>query len=141
MDEELNKIVEIVAGTPGQILPYGYGECRMWELHERVRGSLGEAFDPKEFHLQILKYGPRSYEVVESDLQHYVEGKGAEFQKEFTLFEYSATEEGASSIMMFLKKYYWVVIGGIILAAALGIFLLFLIIRGIIRLFTGKKKK
>ena len=29
----------------------------------------------------------------------------------------------------------------IILAAALGIFLLFLIIRGIIRLFTGKKKK
>ena len=141
MDEELNKIVEIVAGTPGQILPYGYGECRMWELHERVRGSLGEAFDPKEFHLQILKYGPRSYEVVESDLQHYVEGKGAEFKKEFTLFEYSATEKGASSIMMFFKKYYWVVIGGIILAAALGIFLLFLIIRGIIRLFTGKKKK
>ena len=79
--------------------------------------------------------------MVESDLQHYVEGKGAEFKKEFTLFEYSATEEGASSLMNFLKKYYWAVIGGAILILVLVIFLFFLIIRGIIRLFTGKKKK
>ena len=137
----MKEIVESVISAPGQILPYGYGQCRMWEFHERVRGSLGDDFNLEEFHLQILKYGLRSFETVESDLQKYVESKGAEFRKDFTLFEFSATEESTSGLFNMLSRNMWIafVVLGLVIALVIG--LLFLIIRGIIRLIKGKKPK
>ena len=64
-EDSVKDIVEGVIYAPGQVLPYGFGQCRIWEFHERVRGSLGDAFNLEEFHLQILQHGQRFFEIVE----------------------------------------------------------------------------
>jgi len=139
-EDSVKDIVESVIYAPGQVLPYGFGQCRMWEFHERVRGSLGDAFNLEEFHLQILRHGQRFFEIVESDLQKYVESKGAEFRKDFTLFEYSATEDSTNGLVGFITSHMWILLVAAGLAVILGIGLLFLIIRGIIRMIRGRKQ-
>lgn len=106
-DERIERMVNFVSNAPSQQLTYGYGMCKFWELNERVHTSLGDDFDLEDFHLQILKYGPRSFEIVESDLQKYVEGKGAEFVEDFTLFEHSVTEGTVSKS----SNYIWILAG------------------------------
>ncbi|MBQ3459800.1 MAG: DUF885 domain-containing protein [Solobacterium sp.] len=139
-EENVKEAVDGVIYAPGQTLPYGFGQCKMWEFHERVRGSLGDAFNLEEFHLQILQHGQRFFEVVEDDLQKYVESKGAEFKKDFTLFEYSAVEPDSNSLIGFITSHMWVLLvaAGLVILLILG--LLFLIIRGIIRMIKGKKQ-
>lgn len=142
MEEEyVQDIVDICSDAPGMILPYGYGMCKMWEYNERVHGSLGDDFNLEEFHLQILKNGMRSFEIVESDLQKYVEGKGREFMKDFTLFTYSATEESTAGIVDFIASHFWILIVVVLVLIILALVLLFFLIRFIYRKITGKEPK
>ena len=140
-EEDLQEIIDTVSAAPGQILPYGFGLCKMWEYNERVHASLGNDFNLEDFHLQILTNGPRPFEVVESDLQKYVEGKGQTFVKDFKLFELSATENSMGSIVSFVSKHIMLIIGALILLAVLVLWLLFKLIRWIIRKITGKNNK
>ena len=140
-EEDLQEIIDTVSAAPGQILPYGFGLCKMWEYNERVHASLGNDFNLEDFHLQILTNGPRPFEVVESDLQKYVEGKGQTFVKDFKLFELSATENSMGSIVSFVSKHIMLIIGALILLAVLVLWLLFKLIRWIIRKITGKSNK
>ena len=133
--------VETVTDAPGQILPYGYGLCRMWEFNERVHKSLGSAFDAEDFHRQILTYGSRPFDLVESDLKKYVEGKGAEFVTDFKLFEMSATRNIRGAIVGFITRHLILFMIGAVLLLILLLWLLFLLIRGIIRRITGKKPR
>lgn len=137
--EDLQEIVDTVSAAPAQILPYGFGLCKMWEYNERVHASLGNDFNLEDFHLQILTNGPRPFEVVESDLQKYVEGKGQTFVKDFKLFELSATENTIGSIVSFVSRHLPVIIAAAVLLGILVLWLLFKLIRWIIRKITGRK--
>lgn len=140
-ERELATIYEAVSSSPGQILPYGYGLCKMWEFNERVHKTLGNSFDLEEFHRQILTYGHRPFDLVESDLKKYTEGKGFELVSDFTLFEASATENFAGRIIKFISDHFVVIMIAAAAVLLLVLWLLFLLIRGIWRLITGKKPK
>ncbi len=140
-EADLVPVFDTVAASPGQILPYGYGLCKMWEFNERVHTTLGDEFDLEEFHRQILTYGHRPFDLVESDLQKYTEGKGYELVSDFTLFEASATENIVSKIIQFVTDHIVVILIAAAAFMILILWLLFLLIRGIYRLITGKKPK
>ena len=139
----MKPIYEAVADAPGQIIPYGYGLARFWELRERTQSALGENFDMEDYHLQLLTNGPRSFDTVEEDLKRYVEGKGAELPEEYTFFE-SERSEGMTSmsgIFSFIEKHQAAIGIGILVVGLLILVLVFLLLRAIFRALFGRRKK
>lgn len=140
---DMKPIYEAVADAPGQIIPYGYGLARFWELRERTQSALGENFDMEDYHLQLLTNGPRSFDTVEEDLKRYVEGKGAELPEEYTFFE-SERSEGMTSmsgILGFIEKHQAAIGIGILVVGLLILVLVFLLLRAIFRALFGRRKK
>ena len=140
---DVDSVYDAVRDGAGQILPYGYGLAKFWELRERTQSALGEEFDMEEYHLQILTNGPRSFDIVEQDLVKYVESKGKTMPEEFTFFASERTEDMTSigDTMAFVQKNSKWILAAVAVIAILILILLFLLIRGIFRLITGKGRK
>ena len=139
---DIQPVYEAVVDSPGQIMPYGFGIAKFWELRERTQSALGEEFDMEEYHYQILNNGPRSFDIVENDLKAYVEGKGKTLPEDFTFFNSERTE-GMLSIGGTINtayKYRYVIIAGIVIVAILILVVIFLILRAIFRAIFEKRK-
>ena len=80
------ELYELSVEMPGSYIPYGYGAARFLEFRERAEQALGDDFDEEEFHEVLLTYGPRPLELVEEDLEAYVESKGERLPDDFTFF-------------------------------------------------------
>jgi hypothetical protein len=83
--------------NPGLLLPYGYGMAKFWDLDGRARAALGNEFNSEEYHLQLLKNGPRQFELVEQDVRAYVESKGKTLPDDAVLFANESETEGQAA--------------------------------------------
>lgn len=57
---------------PGQALSYKVGQLKIRELRDRATAKLGEKFDLREFHDQVLKNGPLPLEVLEKNIDSWI---------------------------------------------------------------------
>jgi len=57
---------------PGQALSYKVGELTIKRLRQQVETALGEHFDVREFHNQILKNGSVPLFVLEQQIEQYI---------------------------------------------------------------------
>jgi uncharacterized protein (DUF885 family) len=64
--------VERYIANPGQALAYKIGQLKITELRELAEAELGENFDIREFHAQILKDGALPLAVLEAKLQRWI---------------------------------------------------------------------
>ncbi|WP_281558432.1 DUF885 domain-containing protein [Thalassomonas sp. RHCl1] len=58
---------------PGQALSYKMGELTIKRLRRETEQALGEKFDIREFHDQVLKHGSVPLQVLEQQIKHYVD--------------------------------------------------------------------
>ncbi len=65
--------VERYIGWPGQALSYKLGEFTIRELRETAQKELGDKFDVKEFHTQILIDGSLPMPILEKKILRWVE--------------------------------------------------------------------
>ncbi len=139
---ETAEMIDMVVDSAGQILPYGYGLTKFWELRERTQQALGDEFDMEEYHLQILTNGPRSFGIVEEDLTRYVEGKGKTMPKDFTFLKSERTEDmtNLGSTVSFVQKNSKLIIAAVVVIVLLILVLFILLVRAIIRLIFGRKR-
>ncbi len=69
------KMVERHVVMPSQATAYKIGMLKILELREKARAELGDAFDIRGFHDEVLKYGALPLNVVEAKVDAWVASK------------------------------------------------------------------
>jgi uncharacterized protein (DUF885 family) len=57
---------------PGQATAYMIGKLKILELRETARKTLGDDFDIRDFHDEILKDGPVPLSILEDKIDRWV---------------------------------------------------------------------
>ncbi len=58
---------------PGQALSYKMGQLKILELRERAEQALGDHFDIREFHEQLLGNGALPLALLDKQIQAYID--------------------------------------------------------------------
>ncbi len=67
--------VERYIVLPAQACAYKIGMLKILELRQRAELELGDAYDIREFHELILGSGPMPLEIMEQQVDEFIEGK------------------------------------------------------------------
>jgi len=62
---------------PGQALAYKMGELKILEMRDKAEAALGEDFDIREFHAEVLKDGSVPLDVLEDKINRWIESEKA----------------------------------------------------------------
>lgn len=74
LDEEaLNKQYDIILETPANSLKYYVNAFYFQDYYDEAKEELKNKFDEKEFHKVILDVGPCNMEIVERQVEKYIE--------------------------------------------------------------------
>ena len=60
---------------PGQALAYKIGQLKISELRARAERALGQRFDIREFHDELLSDGALALDVLENKMRSWTDGK------------------------------------------------------------------
>jgi uncharacterized protein (DUF885 family) len=71
------KAIERYIAMPGQATAYMIGKLKIRELREEARRALGEDFDIRAFHDEVLKDGPVPLSILEQKIERLVENTRA----------------------------------------------------------------
>lgn len=72
------KAIERYIAMPGQATAYLIGKLKIMELREKAREALGEDFDIRAFHDEVLKDGPVPLSILEQKIDQLIaEGQSA----------------------------------------------------------------
>ena len=67
------KAIERYIVYPGQATAYLIGKIKILELRENAKAQLGDKFDIRSFHDEVLRYGPVPLSLLEENIQRWVQ--------------------------------------------------------------------
>ncbi len=67
--------VERYIAIPGQALAYKVGQLTILKLKARAKAALGDGFDPRDFHAQVLMTGALPMAVLEKKIDDWIASK------------------------------------------------------------------
>src|SRR6266571_2021105 len=76
-DKEVRSEIERYIVNPGQACAYKVGMLKILELRARAEKELGKKFDQREFHDVVLKNGALPLEILEEQVNDYIQRKKA----------------------------------------------------------------
>jgi len=74
-ESDVEAEVERYIADPGQALGYKVGQLRIRELRRSAAEALGERFDIKEFHAQVLRDGPLPLDLLTAKIERWIAGQ------------------------------------------------------------------
>ena len=69
--------VERYIAIPSQALAYKVGALKIQELRQKAEGRLGDDFDIREFHAQVLDTGSLPLPVLEAKIDRWIASKAS----------------------------------------------------------------
>ena len=69
---DINNEVDRYIGWPGQALAYKIGQLKILELRKRAEDKLGEKYDIKDFHHEVLKRGSLPLDILENYIDEWI---------------------------------------------------------------------
>ncbi|WP_102796051.1 DUF885 domain-containing protein [Bowmanella denitrificans] len=69
------KAIERYIAMPGQATAYMVGKLKIMELRQYAMDELGEQFDFRGFHDEVLRHGPLPLNLLQSKIQQWVAGQ------------------------------------------------------------------
>tara|TARA_Y100001954_G_scaffold72044_2_gene79039 strand:+ start:363 stop:2006 length:1644 start_codon:yes stop_codon:yes gene_type:complete len=69
---DAQKAIERYIAMPGQATAYMIGKLKIMELREHAQAELGDKFDWKGFHDEVLKYGPVPLSILEENINAWI---------------------------------------------------------------------
>src|SRR5438132_11049755 len=76
-EKEVKSEIERYIVNPGQACAYKVGMLKIQELRSRAQQELGDKFDQREFHETLLKNGALPLEILEEQVNDYIQKKKA----------------------------------------------------------------
>ena len=76
-EKEVKSEIERYIVAPGQACAYKIGMLKIQELRTRAEKELGERFDQREFHDAMIKNGALPLEILEEQVNEYIQRKKA----------------------------------------------------------------
>jgi uncharacterized protein (DUF885 family) len=76
-EKEVKSEIERYIVNPGQACAYKVGMMKIQELRARAQQELGNKFDQREFHDTVLKNGSLPLEILEEQVNDYIQKKKA----------------------------------------------------------------
>jgi uncharacterized protein (DUF885 family) len=76
-EKEVRSEIERYIVMPGQACAYKVGMLKILELRARAEKELGKKFDQREFHDVVLKNGALPLEILEEQVNDYIQRKKA----------------------------------------------------------------
>lgn len=73
--QSANFLVDYCTAVPGSELSYAVGCLKIEGLKEYAQGQLGDRFDIREFHDEVLKNGSVPLDILDQVIKAYVQGK------------------------------------------------------------------
>jgi len=70
---DATKAIERYSAMPGQATAYMIGKLKILELRQQAAGSLGDDFDIRAFHDEVLKDGPVPLSILETKIKLWIE--------------------------------------------------------------------
>jgi len=67
------KAIERYIAMPGQATAYMIGKLKIMELRDKARNALGEDFDIRSFHDEVLKDGPIPLSLLEAKIDTWIQ--------------------------------------------------------------------
>lgn len=74
---DAQKAIERYIAMPGQATAYMIGKLKIMELREKAMQALGDKFDWKGFHDEVLKYGPVPLSLLEENIDNWITAQKA----------------------------------------------------------------
>jgi uncharacterized protein (DUF885 family) len=68
----IEEMYEFITQKPGYYVKYFSPYRKIETLRKKAQAAMGSRFDPKEFHKAILDGGPRSFNLIEQDVNDYI---------------------------------------------------------------------
>jgi len=76
-EKEVKSEIERYIVNPGQACAYKVGMLKIQELRSRAQQELDDKFDQREFHEAFLKNGALPLEILEEQVNDYIQKKKA----------------------------------------------------------------
>ena len=71
-----SNVIKAVTQEPASIVPYGVGLTYYLHFRDQAKAALGRKFDVVEFNRMLLTHGDRPFDIVQKDLEKYLEASG-----------------------------------------------------------------